>query len=84
MLKITSNADYAKHARKARGEYNPCIICGRPAGATAKFVRVHNGGSVVVTEAEAAQLNPFGDMGMQPIGLKCLKLHPEIEAYIGT
>lgn len=84
MIKIISNPDYHKHAAKARKNYNPCIICGRPAGLTAKFVRVHGGGAIVVTEAEAAELSPGADMGMQPIGLKCLKLHPEIEPYVGA
>lgn len=82
MVKIVSNKDYHKHADKCREDFNPCIICGRAAGVTAKFVRVHNGGSTIVTSVEADQLNPMADMGMQPIGLKCLALHPEIEPYI--
>lgn len=82
MLTIKSNPDYDKWASKARGDYNPCIICGRAAGKTAAFVRVHNGGSVVVTEQESATLNPMADMGMQPIGRNCLARHPEYLPYI--
>lgn len=82
MMKIISNPDYHKHAERCREDYNPCIICGRAAGKTAKFVRVHKGGAVVVTSEEAAQLDSGGDMGLQPVGLKCLALHPELEPYI--
>lgn len=80
------NADYWTHASKVRGEAYPCIVCGRAAGRSPAYVRIHNGGDDVVTAAEAEELNANGrgmaDCGSYPVGRDCLRQHPELLPYV--
>lgn len=57
-----------------------CQLCGAPIVDQAKavMVHVHNGGCDVVTEEEAATLDPCADLGMQPIGPECFRKHKKI------
>lgn len=65
-----------------REGYEPCLICGRPTNyKRAAVVHVHGGGAVIVTEEEAASMNPAADLGAQPIGPDCLRRHPELRPY---
>jgi hypothetical protein len=72
------SADYGKHAARC-GEYEPCLICGRPIKQIAKYVRVHEGGATIVTDEEADALNAAGresaDFGVQLIGPECVREH---------
>jgi hypothetical protein len=53
-----------------------CCVCGKDVSPTkARSAHMHKGGSVFVTEAEAAQLGEGGDMGLQFIGPDCAKRH---------
>ena len=74
--------DYHKNMSKA-GDLPTCIICGRGIKAVAPAsVHVHGGGSLVVTEEEAATMSAAADVGIYPIGPECLKNHPEMKAYV--
>lgn len=65
------------------GDQQPCIICGKAIKneKLATWVHLHNGGASIVTEAEAATLNPAADCGLYPIGPTCAKKIPGVEAY---
>jgi len=62
----------------------PCLLCGRPVKLTSQtaWVHQHNGGASIVTEEEAAELDPRAEMGWWPIGPDCLKSHPELKPYV--
>jgi hypothetical protein len=60
----------------------PCLLCGKPVKTPRYWLHEHEGGGVVVTEAEAATLDEQSDMGMWPIGADCLKKHPDLRPYI--
>jgi hypothetical protein len=62
---------------------DPCIVCGREI--TAKnpaMLWVVDGGGVAATREEAKDTDPAGDLGLHPIGSKCLKNHPELVPYV--
>jgi hypothetical protein len=74
--------DYRKNQEKA-GDLPTCVICGRGIKAQSpKMVHLHDGGSAIVTETEAAELDAAGDMYFYPIGPECLRNHPEIKDYV--
>lgn len=61
-----------------------CYLCGSPTDPDSKFthfVHVHGGGSLIVTEAEAAAMAMAADLGLQPIGVSCWRHHPELHPY---
>jgi hypothetical protein len=66
-------------SRGPKGDESPCLICGRgiKRGTKALWVHLHDGGSSIVTEAEAAERNAKGeaggDMGAYPIGPDCYR-----------
>lgn len=79
-IKTIRSADYSKNAAKC-GEYEPCLICGKPIKQIAKYVRVHDGGASIVTDEEAEARNAEGrdcaDFGVQLIGPECVRQHRE-------
>lgn len=80
--------DDARYDKRFKGEIKgtdvgPCVICGRPVKAPGKlFVHVMNGGDSICTPDEDATVDDAGDLGMQPIGSKCAREHPELKPYI--
>ena len=61
-----------------------CIVCGKPAPTTQAVVHVW-WGSHLVTETEAATLDPSGDTGFYPIGADCARRYLSAEdsqAYV--
>jgi hypothetical protein len=85
-LAITTTATYSKNIGKTKGDRTPCVICGKGIKQPRYYVHVHHGGTHVVTEAEAAQLNDAGrdgfDLDFLPIGPDCLRAHPEYRPYV--
>jgi hypothetical protein len=83
-IEIPYHKDYHKNKeRTGNGEYPPCIVCGRGIKASdPAMVHVHHGGTHLVTEERAAQLNPAADMYLFPIGPDCLKRHPELKPFV--
>ena len=75
--------DYSKNARKC-GEYEPCLICGRPIKQIARYINLHEGGATIVTDDEREALNAAGrenaDMGVAPIGPDCARQHRAVLA----
>lgn len=86
MIKIPFSPDYSKNRHRYNQSDNnqPCIICGKLVKDQNNrySVHVHNGGTYLVTEEEAANLNDAGDCGMYPIGPDCLRQHPELRPYV--
>lgn len=78
-------ADYQKNTegpKGPKGDQYPCLVCGRGCGVRSHYVHLHDGGALIVTEAEAAKLDASGDMGMYPVGRDCFRHHPELARYI--
>lgn len=80
--------NYHKNAERVTSDYTPCVICGKAVNTDrpgTAWVRVHNGGYSIVTDAEAIALNNEGrssaDMYYFPVGPDCLKRHPELKPY---
>jgi len=80
MITVPKHPDYSKNSAKP-SEHYPCVVCGKPASNPRYMVHLHNGGSTIVTEDEAEQLDPAGDMSLYPLGSDCLKKHPELKPY---
>lgn len=63
--------------RKPDGLDGRCVLCSAPVRAErATYVHVHEGGSHIVTEAEAEELNKSKsglDLGFLPIGPECAR-----------
>jgi hypothetical protein len=82
MITIPFHRDFNKNQERA-GDLLPCIVCGRGIkAARPRMVHVHNGGTSIVSEEEAAALDPAGDLFFYPIGPCCLRAHPEIRLYV--
>ena len=74
--------DFHKNLEKA-GDLPTCVICGRGIKSeNPKMVHLHDGGAAIVTEAEAATMDPAADLCFYPIGPECLRKHPEIKNYV--
>jgi hypothetical protein len=77
--------DVHDSARGPKGDQYPCVVCGRGVSKGWR-VHLHEGGSALVTEAEAAELNATGhenaDMYGYPLGRDCLRAHPELKPYV--
>jgi len=58
----------------------PCAVCDTPVPSPKFIVRIVNGGSHIGTDAEG-DANPAADLGYHPIGLDCLRRHPEIKPF---
>jgi len=64
-------------------DLGPCVICGKAVKAPGKyFVHMMNGGDSICTPDEDATVDEAGDLGMQPIGSRCVREHPELKPYI--
>jgi hypothetical protein len=84
MINVPHHPNYHKNSDGMPGECLPCVVCGKPIKMdTARYtVHLHDGGSVLVTEAEAATMDPSADLGCYPIGADCLRRHPELRSYV--
>lgn len=84
MIDIPYSEDYFENREKypCQEDEQPCVICGKRCPNPKHGVHVHGGGDVIVTDAEAARLNPAGDLGFYPIGSDCLRRHPELQKYL--
>jgi hypothetical protein len=80
MIDIPRHENFSKNADKC-GDAMPCVVCGKPCPTSPFSVHVHGGGSDLVTEEEAKNLDDAGDLGWYPIGRNCLKQHPELKEY---
>jgi len=82
MMPVPRSAVYKHNATCPEG-YTPCLICGKAtANTTMRWVRVHNGGSSIVTKEEATVMDPAGDMGYFPVGESCLRKYKQILPYL--
>lgn len=87
MIKIVENKDRAIVQERTPNPKHAyaCIICGKPVSDPKCELWVHNGGSHAVTLDEGERLNATGhsnaDLGYHPIGLECLRKHPELRPY---
>lgn len=84
MIEIPTHPNYSKNSDRCPANYMPCVVCGKginPESRRTKWVHVHNGGTHLVTEEEAATMNEAADLGNYPIGNDCLKKHPELKKY---
>jgi hypothetical protein len=98
MLKLSDLAGYHPDtARDEAGAARVCALCGgrdeeaHPEGPQTAagespdmraIVRVHRGGSAIVTDREAALLPAHDDCGLQPIGPACLGRNPALWNYL--
>ena len=85
MIELPRSVNYGVNQDRypCRGNQYECIVCGKPVNVPAKsIVRVHDGGSAVVTNEEAETLDANADLGMHPVGQDCLRRHPELKPYI--
>lgn len=60
----------------------PCALCGLPVVNVRYEVHVHDGGGKLVTEEEAATMDPAADLGFHPVGPDCVRRHPELRPYL--
>lgn len=75
------DAAWARIAQKSanldrRDDFEPCYICGRPLDTRAdgtRWIRVVDGGDSAAEQGE--EIDPAGDLGLQPVGRDCLKKH---------
>lgn len=90
MVEIPWTDDYDTNVERTNAHgrgFAPCIVCGRAVNVNSRHweVRVHHGGSHIVSEAEAERLNAEGhessDLGCYPIGPDCLKKNPDIKPF---
>jgi hypothetical protein len=65
--------NYSRNSEQAMGDHLPCVLCGKPVEVVKYEVHLHHGGSALVTEEEAAQLDDAGDMGCYPLGQNCYR-----------
>ena len=80
-FKIPRSADYKTDAK---GSGYPCVVCGRPVEHPIYEVECVDGGSdLCVTPGTANESDP-GYMGYYPVGVKCLKKHPELAPFVLT
>lgn len=87
VIRLVRNANYSKNYNgfTPGDSEGPCVICGRAVKAPAKYwVHEVNGGGEACTPDEDEQhyQHDGGDLGAQPIGANCVKLHPELKPYI--
>ena len=81
MIKIPNNPNYSKNQERIKGDFYPCLVCGKAVTtANPKMARMWNG-DTLVTDEEALDMNSSGDMGYYPIGSECLRNHPELKRY---
>lgn len=86
MIKIKYHENMERNLNKypcRNGNEWPCIFCGKRVNIrTAKFwVRVGNGGTHIVSDKEQVALGPASDLGMNPVGADCWKVHKEAHPY---
>jgi hypothetical protein len=82
-IKIQFTKRKVPYAKQPRGDQWPCFICKQGVDAKkARWIHVHDGGSVAVTPAEAATMDPAADMGAHPVGPECMRKHPELHDYL--
>lgn len=86
-LQIPTNENYSSNQDKfpCKGNTYPCVVCGKPCPNPKFMLWVHCGGDTAVTIEEGERLNAAGeegsDLGSQPIGVDCLRKHPELKPY---
>ena len=85
-IELKRSRFYDKNEKFADGDLPHCCICGKAIEEPQHWLHIHCGGTHVVTEAEAAQLNADGheaaDLYFFPAGVNCLKQHPELKGYV--
>ena len=84
MVQRPFSRNYSRNEQTVTTGFTPCAVCGKPIrdGAWPYAVHIHNGGDVIVTEAEAKTLDPAADLGGYPLGRDCLRNHPELLPYV--
>lgn len=88
MIRILTNDNYSEMQDRfpCKGDAYPCVICGKPCPTPKFMLWCHMGGSHAVTQEEGEKLNAEGhggaDLGAQPIGVDCLRKHPELKPYV--
>lgn len=84
-VNLPHNANRDRNERKVSGDAWPCIVCGKPITkarqAHCAWLRIHGGGALVVTDAEAARMGEAADLGAHPVGDDCLRRHTELRPY---
>lgn len=80
MIEIPVHPKYSENSERCTGDDSPCVVCGKPVKRWRKMVRVVNGGNYIGTDADAA-IDPMADLGYHPIGVDCLRQHPDIKPY---
>lgn len=84
-VEFTRSDNYDQNHDRADGTKPHCCVCGKTIEKPRHWLHIHHGGTHVVTEDEAAQLNAEGhesaDMYFFPVGANCLKRHPELKPY---
>lgn len=84
-VEFNRSDDFDKNHDRADGTKPHCCACGKNIAHPKRWIHIHHGGTHVVTEDEAAQLNADGhesaDMYFFPIGNDCLRKRPELKSY---
>lgn len=81
MIQIPTHPNYHENAEKCGDDY-PCVVCGKPVRSKKRKMVHLWWGTHLVTNEEAGELDPAGDMNLYPIGNDCLRNHPEIKPYV--
>lgn len=84
MIDVPYNPDRSEYLAPHGDDYLPCLICGRLCNLNAvdtAMVHLHGGGSIIVFDFEAVQMDVAADLGFKPIGPDCWSLHPELHPY---
>lgn len=85
MIEIHMTDDRDKQVDRIKGNYLPCVVCGRAVKQEKYFIRVFYG-ATAVTDSEAKAIierdGSGGDLLYYPIGANCLRNHPELKPYV--
>jgi hypothetical protein len=86
MIALVQSNNWHRNATRCHGSELPCCICGKPIKNpdTAQHVHVVDGGDMLALpgiESESL-VGSSGDCGGHPIGMCCLRQHPEYKPYV--
>ena len=84
VIAVPMSSNYSENAEKCHGDTYPCAVCGKPCPNPKWMLHLHYGGGVAILdeEFEQAEIECYGgDLGGYPIGVICLRQHPELKPY---
>jgi len=79
-FELPHTADYSKNSRHVAPNASPCAVCGKSVLNPKYWVHVVWGTEIILPDVEWP--DPSSDLGCQPVGVACVKNHPELKPYL--